>query len=66
MFNLIKRLDQSKKRYLLDLADKSEYKEKGNNTPELIKIDLNKFLDDNKNVNTNPKPLNGKITIDFN
>lgn len=56
----IKRLDQSKKRYILDLAEKSEYFEKGNNTPETIKIDLNKFLDKNSNSATNSKTLTGK------
>ena len=43
-----KRLDQEKKRYILDLSDKSEYIEKVS-TPELLKTELNKFLE-KKNI----------------
>lgn len=45
---LKKRLDQEKKRYILDLSDKTEYLEKVS-TPELLKIELNKFLE-KKNI----------------
>jgi hypothetical protein len=54
-------LDQFKKRYILDLAEKSEYKEKGNNTPELMKIDLDKFLDNSSNTATNFKASIGEL-----